>query len=78
MVKNVCYFIMPLTQANGQNDLTDLFELAIHACGQKMECQVHYLLNRILCLSVNYKPLFIDCNRVVSVMVKEQKDFGRT
>ena len=47
MVKNVCYYIMPLTQVNGRSDLTDSFELAIpifHAYGHKMECQVHCLL----------------------------------
>ena len=47
MVENVCYFIIPLTQANGRSELTDLFELAIpifHAYGHKMECQVYYVL----------------------------------
>lgn len=49
MVKNECCFILPLTQANSRSDLTDCFELAIpifHAYGHKMECQVHYLIQK--------------------------------
>ena len=64
MVKNVCYFIMPLTQANGRSDLTDSFELAIpifHGLWtQNGVSGALSLIEVYIGLSVDYKPLFIN------------------